>query len=50
MYIQKPENTVTERLEDNMRTLKLIVMLGLGAMVSACASVDTTTRNARLAA
>jgi hypothetical protein len=47
MYIQKSKNTVNERLEDNMRTLKLIVMLGLGAMVSACASVDTTTRNAR---
>jgi hypothetical protein len=29
-----------------MRTLKLIAMLGLGALVSACASVDTPTRNA----
>lgn len=29
-----------------MKTLKLIMMLGLGAMVSACASVDTATRNA----
>ena len=30
-----------------MKTLKLIVMLVLGAMVSACAAVDTATRNAR---
>lgn len=30
-----------------MKTLKLIMVLGLGAMVSACASVDTATRNAR---
>lgn len=30
-----------------MKTFKLIMMLGLGAMVSACASVDTATRNAR---
>ena len=30
-----------------MRILKLVMMLGLGAMVSACASVDTATRNAR---
>jgi hypothetical protein len=36
-------------MEDNMKTLKLIMMLGLGAMVSACASVDTTTRNASFA-
>jgi hypothetical protein len=47
MYIQKPKNTVNERLEDDMKTLKLIVMLVLGAMVSACAAVDTATRNAR---
>jgi hypothetical protein len=47
MYIQKPKNTVNERLEDDMKTLKLIVMLVLGAMVSACAAVDTVTRNAR---
>jgi hypothetical protein len=46
MCIQKMKNTVNERLEDNMKTLKLILMLGLGAMVSACASVDTATRNA----
>ena len=30
-----------------MRILKLVMMLGLGAMVSACASVDTATRNVR---
>jgi hypothetical protein len=30
-----------------MKTLKLIVMLVLGAMVSACAAVDKATRNAR---
>ncbi|MDG1472363.1 MAG: hypothetical protein P8Q26_12495 [Ascidiaceihabitans sp.] len=30
-----------------MKTLKLIMMLGLGAMVSACATTDTATRNAR---
>jgi hypothetical protein len=47
MYIQKPKNTVNERLEDDMKTLKLIVMLVLGAMVSDCAAVDTATRNAR---
>ena len=47
MYIQKPKNTVNGRLEDDMKTLKLIVMLVLGAMVSACAAVDTATRNAR---
>jgi|TARA_B110000879_G_scaffold211195_1_gene303156 hypothetical protein len=39
-------NTVNERLEDNMKTLKLIIMLGLGSLVSACATVDTASRNA----
>lgn len=47
MYIQKLKNTVNERLEDDMKTIKLTVMLVLGAMVSACAVVDTATPNAR---
>jgi hypothetical protein len=34
-------------LEDDMKTLKLIMMLGMGALVSACATTDTATRNAR---
>ncbi len=29
-----------------MKTLKLIIMLGLGSLVSACATVDTASRNA----
>jgi hypothetical protein len=36
-----------EWLEDDMKTLKLITMLTLGALVSACATTDTATRNAR---
>ena len=30
-----------------MKTFKLIMMLGLGTLVSACATVDTASRNAR---
>ncbi len=40
-------NTVNERLEDNKKTLKLIMMLGLGSLILACATVDTASRNAR---
>ena len=35
------------RLDDNIRILKLVILLGLGGMVSACASVYTATRDAR---